>query len=78
MNLSLELVKSESKKTIIMLVVSTLGSISALAWNKAFVDIISRTPFLKRYGLWVYAFLITIIYVNIMLTLTKKNDDEKE
>ena len=74
MNITLDLIKSESRRHILALVVSTLGSIAALAWNKAFVDLISKTPGLKKHGLWIYAFLITVIYVIILLMLNKKEE----
>jgi hypothetical protein len=78
MNISLDLIKNESARQIMTLIVSTFGSIAALAWNKAFIDLISKTPGLKKYGLWIYAMLITVIYVIILLMLNKKEEDKEK
>ncbi len=76
MNITLDLIRSESTRHILSLVVSTLGSIAALAWNKAFIELISKMPVLKKYGLWIYALLITVIYVIILLMLNKKKEEK--
>ena len=44
-------------------IIATLGSIASLAWNSALVDLINKMPQLKRYGMWIYAIIITFIYV---------------
>lgn len=60
--MSISLIKISSLE----LIISSLGSIAALAWNNAFLDLISKTPGLTKYGLWIYALLITIIYVMVI------------
>ena len=43
--------------------ISSLGMVSALAWNEAFISLFKQYPLLKIYGPWIYAILITMLTV---------------
>ena len=53
------------------LIISSMGMITALAWNTAFQNLFDSTPMLKKYGRWIYAIVITIITI-ITVSLLEK------
>ena len=51
---------------VIKLIITSLGFVTALAWNDAFQRLFKKNKYLVSYGPWVYAILITIITVLII------------
>ena len=42
---------------------TAMSLVVALAWNEAFKSTINMYPYLKKWGPWVYAFIITILSI---------------
>ena len=60
------------------LMATSLGMVTALAWNSAFQNFFNKYPKLKDYGPWVYAILITIIAIIIFFLLNFFFSNKKE
>lgn len=58
-------------KEMYTLLLSSLGMITALAWNTAFQNFFNSEPVLKKYGPWVYAIVVTIITILLVILLTQ-------
>jgi len=54
-----------------LLITSSMGMVTALAWNDAFKNFFSNNPQFQKYGPWIYAFGITIFSVVIVIFLKK-------
>lgn len=50
----------KKNKTLIELIIGALIFSVSLAWNNAFQNAFEEIPYLKIYGPWVYALLVTI------------------
>lgn len=60
-------VASESKKFIL----GALTLITALAWNQAFRSVLEQHPEFQVYGVWIYAFALTVLSVFIASVMSK-------
>ena len=74
----MKIIIEEVLSKIDILATSALALVTALAWNSAFQQYFNSKPSLKKYGLWIYAILITLISVGAMFLLTQIKKVKKE
>ncbi|MBD3303532.1 hypothetical protein GF343_00135 [Candidatus Woesearchaeota archaeon] len=60
--------KNEVIEKFTVLITSAFGLVAALAWNEAIQEIIKNYG-LEKYGLWLYAVIVTVLAVAITLVL---------
>lgn len=61
-------------KEFMQLIVGAMTLSASLAWNDAFRSFFDNTPYLKKYGPWIYALCVTIaVYILIKMLQTLKN-----
>ena len=53
------------------IILASLSLLATFAWNEAIHGWFSRQKYLKKYGPWVYAILMTILVVGVTHLLTK-------
>jgi len=73
--------KSEVIEKIAALMTAAFGLIAALAWNDAIKSLFAPgglLAFVAKYGVWVYAILVTIIAVAITVWIGKLADRLKQ
>ena len=65
-------VKVQTDTSLVGILVASFIFIISLAWNDAFKTFFSTsTPFLKRYGPWAYAIIVTALGFFLIQFLTK-------
>jgi uncharacterized membrane protein YidH (DUF202 family) len=60
--------KNEIIEKFTVLITSAFGLVAALAWNAAIQEIIKNYG-LEKYGLWLYAAIVTVMAIAITLVL---------
>lgn len=63
-------------KEFIQLIIGALTLSASLAWNDAFRSFFENTPYLRKYGPWLYAIGVTLIVYLLIKFINSLNNNK--